>query len=161
MSSYNRRTFLLMPLALGACGFSPVYAPGGPAAGMQGAIRAADPVDKNGFDLVERLEERLGRPEAPRFDLTYAIKLDPIGVGITPENSITRFHLTGSVEWSLISRDTGARLTGGKVENFTSYSASGSTIAGLAAEEDAAFRLMRILADQIVTRLLASSGTWA
>lgn len=150
-----------MPLALGACGFSPVYAPGGPASGLQGAVRAADPVDKNGFDLVERLEERLGRPTNPLYDLTYAIKVDPVGVGITPENAITRFHLTGSVEWSVISRETGTRMTGGKVESFTSYSATSSTVAGLAAEEDAAFRLMRILADQIVTRLLASSGSWS
>jgi len=34
-------------------------------------------------------------------------------------------------------------------------------VAGLAAEEDAAFRLMRIMADQIVTNLIASSSRWA
>jgi LPS-assembly lipoprotein len=33
-------------------------------------------------------------------------------------------------------------------------------VAGLAAEEDAAQRLMRILADQIVSQLLATSGQW-
>jgi LPS-assembly lipoprotein len=47
------------------------------------------------------------------------------------------------------------------VEGFTSYAATGSTVAGLSAEEDASLRLMRILADQIVSRMLASSGTWA
>jgi LPS-assembly lipoprotein len=41
------------------------------------------------------------------------------------------------------------------VKSFTAYSATGSTVAGLAAEEDAATRLMRILADQIVARLVA------
>lgn len=81
-------------------------------------------------------------------------------MGITPENAITRYNLLGRVDWTLFGPD-GQRLTGGKVESFTSYSATGSTVAGLAAEEDAAFRLMRILADQIVTRLLATSSQWA
>ncbi|MDT8857404.1 LPS assembly lipoprotein LptE [Paracoccaceae bacterium Fryx2] len=161
MSSPDRRTLLVMLAALGGCGFTPAYAPSGPAAGLQGAIRAADPTDRNAFDLVDRLEERLGRPQAPRFALTYRIETDAIGVGITPENATIRYNLTGSVDWVLTENATGKRLAGGRVDSFTSYSATGSTVAGLAAEEDAATRLMRILADQIVSRLLATSATWA
>ncbi len=161
MSLFNRRSVILWPLALAACGFAPAYGPGGPAVGVQGRIRIADPKSKNDFDLVSRLEERLGRAEAPRFDLTYTVLTASEGVGITPENAITRFHLTGIADWSLISRETGARVAGGRVENFTAYSATGSTVAGLTAEEDAAFRLMQMLADQIVTRLIASAGSWA
>ncbi len=149
-----------MPLALAACGFTPAYGPGGPAAGLTGTIRAADPSDKNAFDLVARLDQRLGRPKADRYDLTYAITTQPVGVGITPDNAITRYNLKGAVDWTLTDRATGTRLTGGKVESFTSYSATGSTVAGLAAEEGAAARLMSILADQIVTRLIATSGDW-
>lgn len=148
-------------MALAACGFAPAYGPGGPAAGLQGRIRVGNPSDKNGFDLVERLEERLGRPDAPAYDLAFTITTNPIGVGITPEEAITRFHLTGTVDYTLTSRASGARVTGGRVESFTAYSATGSTVAGLTAEEDAAFRLMRVLADQIVTRLIATSGSWA
>ena len=160
MSLYSRRTVLGLPLALAACGFTPAYGPGGPAAGINGTIRAADPADKNAFDLVARLDQRLGRPKADRYDLTYTITTQAVGVGITPDNAITRYNLKGAVDWALTDRGTGARLTGGKVESFTSYSATGSTVAGLAAEEDAATRLMRILADQIVTRLIATSGDW-
>lgn len=156
----NRRLFLLTPLALAACGFQPAYGPTGPAQGIQSSIRVADPSDKNAFDLVERLEERLGRPKATRFDLTYTIKTAAIGVGITPDTAITRYNLNGTIDWALISRSTGTRVTGGQVHSFTSYSATGSTIAGLAAQEDAARRLMRILADQITARLLATSGSW-
>ena len=163
MSSSDRRTFLVLMAALpmAACGFAPAYGPGGTASGLQGSIRVDDPSDKNGFDLVERLEERLGRPEATRYALSYTIATKPIGVGITPENAITRFNLTGSIDWGLTDTATGARLTGGRVTSFTSYSATGSTVAGLAAEQDAAMRLMRLLADQIVTRLIATSGQWA
>ena len=160
MSSFNRRSILILPLALAACGFAPVYGPNGPARGLQGKIRVADPADKNAFDLVERLEERLGRPSTDSFDLTYTIKTEPFGVGITPDNAITRYNLTGKIDWQLTDRASGTRVTGGTVDSFTSYSATGSTVAGLAAEEDAYLRLMRLLADQIVSRLLATSGAW-
>lgn len=158
MSWSNRRTVLFLPLALAACGFSPAYGPGGTAAGLQGRIRVSDPTDKRGFDLVERLEERLGRPDAPAFDLAFTITTASTGVGITAENAITRYQLTGFVDWTVTSRASGSRVTGGRVDGFTSYSATGSTVAGLAAEEDAMYRLMRMLADQIVTRLLAAAG---
>jgi len=160
MSSYNRRTLLTL-LALAGCGFAPAYGPGGAAAALQGAIRVANPTDKTGFDLVERLEERLGRPTNTAYDLAYTITTASVGVGITPDNAITRYNLTGSIDWTLTSRATKARVAGGRVENFASYSATGSTVAGLAAEEDAALRLMRMLADQIVTRLIATAGQWA
>jgi LPS-assembly lipoprotein len=159
MSSYSRRFILLMPLALAACGFTPAYAPGGGADRLLGTIWVQDPTDKNGFDLVERLEERLGRPENIRYDLTYTITTEAVGVGITTENQITRYNLKGAVEWTLTDRPSGARVAGGRVQNFTAYSATGSTVAGLAAEEDAAFRLMRILADQITTRLIAAAAS--
>lgn len=160
MSLSDRRSFLLLLAGLPACTFTPAYAPGGPASALQGAIRVDDPDTKNGFDLVERLEERLGRPQGPRFRLSYKIDTNEIGVGISPENAITRYNLTGRVDW-VLNDMAGAEVTRGSTQNFTSWSATGSTVAGLAAEEDAAYRLMRILADQIVTRLLATSGSWA
>ena len=159
----DRRQFLLLMAALpiAGCGFAPAYGTSGAASGLQSSIRVDDPSDKNGFDLVQRLEERLSRPDAPRYALSYSISTNAIGVGITPENAITRYNLTGAVDWGLTDTATGTRLTGGRVNSFTSYSATGSTVAGLAAEQDAALRLMRILADQIVTRLIATSGQWA
>ena len=81
-----------------------------------------------------------------------------MGVGITTDNKITRYNLKGVVDYVLTDRATGTRVTGGRVQSFTAYSATGSTVAGLAAEEDAALRLMRILADQIVARLIAATA---
>ncbi len=155
----TRRSVLLAPLALAACGFTPAYAPGGAANKLLGTVRVQDPTTKNGFDLVERLEERLGRPETIRYDLTYTITTEAVGVGITTENEITRFNLKGVIDYTLTDRASGARVAGGRVQNFTAYSATGSTVAGLAAEEDAAYRLMRILADQIIARLIAVSAS--
>ena len=162
MSSSDRRQFLLLSLAaLGGCGFTPVYAPNGGGTKLDGAIALAPPDDKNGFDLTGRLADRLGRATAPRYDLAYTITTESLGVGVTVANEIQRYQLTGKVDWSLTERATGARVAGGTAENFTAYSATSSTIAGLTAKSDAAKRLMTILADQIVAQILAKSGSLA
>lgn len=160
---WSKRLFLSF-LAIGAisgCGFQPAYAPGGGGEKLQNTVEAAEPLNKPAFDLVERLEERLGPPNLARYKLDYTITLNPVGVAISPENAITRYHLNGSIDWVMSDIASGAALTRGKVTNFTSYSATGSTVAGLAAEEDASLRLMRIMADQIISQLLATSGQWA
>src|SRR5690606_40101440 len=118
------RVFFLAVMGLAACGFTPAYAPGGAGAALQNAVLAAEPRDKPAFDLVERLEERLGPSDHPRFGLSYQIKLKQVGVAISTANAITRYNLNGVVDWQLTDVATGARLTGGRTENFTSYSAT-------------------------------------
>ncbi|MFN4157677.1 MAG: LPS assembly lipoprotein LptE [Gemmobacter sp.] len=157
MSWCDRRRVLLGLAALAGCGFTAAYGPGGGAAALAGRIATAEPTDKRSFDLVSRLEERLGRPRAPLFRLDYTIRTNPLGVGISPEGAVTRYTLTGSADWRLVEADTGVERLSGRAESFTSYSTTGSTVAGQAAADDAGLRLMRILADQIVTRLIAEA----
>jgi len=162
MSWYSRRSILALALLalLAGCGFQPAFGPGGPATRLQDNITVTAPTDKNGFDLVERLEQRLGRGRDPAYGLGFAITTRTSGVGITPDNAITRFNVAGAVSFALTDLATGAELSAGTVESFTSYSASGTTVSTLAAERDAETRLMRLLADQIVARLVATSGNW-
>ena len=162
MSWSDRRTFLtfLAALPLAACGFTPAYAPGGPAAGLLDRVLVDAPSDKNGFDLVERLEERLGRTRAPAYRLSYTIGTTTEGQGITTTNAVTRFRVNGTIDFALTDSATDAVLSRGTVSSFTSYSASGTPVSTVASEEDANKRLMRLLADQIVTRLIATSGQW-
>lgn len=156
MSSPDRRAFLLLPL-VAACGFTPAYGPGGGMAALSGRVSTAAPAEASAYHLVARLEERLGRGEAALYRLDYTITAEPQGVGITPEGAVTRYHLTGSVDWQLVDLTSGAVALSGREESFTAYSATGSTIAALTAEDDAGRRLMRILADRIVTRLMAEA----
>ncbi len=155
------KLILVCTMTLAACGFTPIYAPGGSGSALQNTVLAAEPRDKAAFDLVERLEERLGPSDNPKYALTYKIALNTVGLGITTNNATTRYNLNGVVDWELTDVMTRARLTGGKAKNFTAYSATGSNVAVLAAQGDAAQRLMRIIADQIVSQLLATSGEWA
>ena len=115
------------------------------------------PVNQAGFGFVKQIEARLGRVKDRDYDLTYDITTISDGVGITPDGAITRYNLTGTVTWTLTQNAAGVRLAGGQVTNFTSYSATGSTVAGLTARQDAARRLMVILADEVVARILAAS----
>ncbi len=163
MSSSDRRSFLALLAAspLAACGFTPAYGPGGPAAALNGQIALDDPTDKYSFDLVGRLEERLGRAKPGTWRLSYTIALSQVGLGITSTNAITRYNVLGTITYALHRLDDGTQATAGQVKNFTSYSASGTIVSTAASERDAYERLMRILADAIVTDLIASSSGWA
>lgn len=157
-----RRALLALaaPLLLVACGFAPVYGPQGSAEGLRGQILAADPTDRNGFVFVARLEDRLGLPTAAAYALDYTISVENDGVGITTAGDTTRFNVLGRIDYLVKDSASGAVLTRGKVENFTGFSATGSIVGSISATEDASERLMVILADQLVTELVATAPDW-
>jgi LPS-assembly lipoprotein len=163
MSSSDRRAVLALLAAapLAACGFTPAFAPGGPAARLRNAVRADDPHNKNGFDLVAEVEARLGRPETPRYSLAYSINTSTQSVGITASGAVTRYRIVGGASYVLREIATGRTLAQGSVDSFTSYSAAGTPVTTLTDEQAANTRLMVILADQIVDRLIATSPAWA
>ena len=161
MLSYKRRTLLTCLLALGACGFQPAYGPTGAASGLQGSIEVAAPDTRNGFNFVRRLEERLGQPEAATYAMSYTLNLTEDDLGITPAQSITRYNVLGSADYALREVGSGVVVQSGTVDGFTSYSATGTTVSTQTAKTAAYARLMIILADQITTRLIATSGVWA
>jgi len=159
-------------LALSACGFTPAYGPGGPAAALRNAVIVADPTDRSSFDLAQQLKLRLGQPDAPRYMLDYKLTTRRDGVGVTPEQEIIRYNTVGSVTYSIKSIETGSVVASGKADSFTSYSvgfvdvtavppSTSSTVSTRAAARDANARLMVILADDIVTQLLATASDWA
>ncbi len=159
MSSFNRRFFLLAgsASALSACGFTPAYGPSGAATRLQNAILVDEPKTRDAYLLTQNIEERLGRAANPRYGLSYAITTRDNAIAITAANVTNRFNLEGSITYALRDLQTGAVVTSGKVDSFTSYSASGTPVATQSAERDARTRLMSILADQIITRLIAAS----
>lgn len=159
MWSSDRRSFLLAGLALAGCGFTPAYGPEGGAAGLPGGVAPDTPVSRDDFALVRRLAERLGPAGNARYRLAYGIETKAIGQAITPDNATTRYSLTGAADYTLHDAASDAVLLTGRVSSFTSWSAAGSTVSTLTAEQDAHRRLMRILADLIVTRLLAQAGS--
>lgn len=157
MSLSNRRTLLFLPLALMACGFTPVYAPGGTASALRGQVEVAAPESVDAYLLVQHLEERLGRPDTPIYRLSLALGTQAQGQAVTASNETTRYSLVGKVEYVLSDISSETIVASGSVDNFTGYSATGSTVETLASERDARARLMVILADQVTTRLYATA----
>ena len=157
MSSFDRRAIVLSLTALAGCGFTPIYGadPEGQGNDLHGRIDVAAPKDEEGFALVRRLEDRLGLPEAPDLFLTAQIRLREESLGFLPDGEISRFNVIGQVDWQLERLGDGARIASGSERSFTSYSATSTTVATTFAQRDARRRLMVILADRIVTDLLA------
>ena len=152
--SRTRRALLLAGLlALAGCELTPVYGTGGAATRLFGQVRPADPQTADDFAFNRRISERLG-PEGTDYALDYTLRIAVVPQAITPDAVIRRYSLNGTAEFTL-KDGSGQPVIRGQVSNFTSYSTTGTTIATLAAETDARERLARMLADQVVTRLLA------
>ena len=83
MSSLNRRFLLALPLALAACGFTPVYAPGGTGAALRGKVTIVAPESEEGYLILRNVEERLGRAQANVYRLTLTPVLERQGQAIT------------------------------------------------------------------------------
>ncbi len=149
----GRRALLFLPLALAACGFTPVYAPGGTASALRGKVEVAAPETVDSYLLVQNLEDRLGRPSQPDYKLALALAIREQGQAVTAENETTRYSLVGRVDYKLIDITSDEVISEGSVDNFTGYSATGSTLETLASERNARERLMIILADQLTTQL--------
>lgn len=159
MSTFRptRRLFGLTALAaLAGCGFAPVYGPGGGGSALYNAVLVDEPVTRDAYLLTREVEQRLGRAGDARYGLGYDITLREESIAISANNVTTRYNLIGQVTYALRDLATQKVVNSGKVNSFTGYSASGSTVATQAAERDARARLMRILADQMITRLVAA-----
>lgn len=156
MSLLDRRSFLVLPAALAACGFTPVYAPEGSGSALQNQVQVNEPVNENTYFLNRRIEERIGRSETPTYQLDVSVSVSRDSLARNSSNNINRFNFIGTARYSLTQASTGQVITSGRVDNFTGASASGTTVATLAAERDARRRLMILLGDQIVERLLSA-----
>jgi len=168
----TRRFFLVSTLLFAGCGFTPAYGPGGAASVLRGTVIVDPPTDRNSFNLVGQLERKFGQVLTPRYALSYTLRVSEDGVGVTPEQELVRFNVVGKATYSLRDISSGSLLTSGSVNNFTAYTVgsidtsvspprTSSTIATLAAKRDARSRLMVAIADQIFTKLIATSGDWS
>ncbi|SFD70250.1 LPS assembly lipoprotein LptE [Roseivivax sediminis] len=157
--SWCDRRFVIAGLGalalLPACGFSPAYGPGGAAGRLQGQVALDDPGNRAAYMLHRRIEDRLGHAPSGRYRLSTSIDTSETDLGTTSTGTTTRYQVLGQVDIRLLDTASGAVLLEDRVDSFTGYSATGSNVATLASERDAEERLMTLLADRIVDRLIA------
>lgn len=146
-----RRLVLISLVGLAGCGFVPVY---GQDEGLRARVDFETDETVAGYRLRERLEERLGRSDAPQYLLKTNVRSRQRSAAITSEGDTLRLNIIGTATWTFVATASGESIAEGEVEAFTSYSASASTIATQATRDDAEARLSVMLADLIVSRLL-------
>lgn len=121
-------------------------------------IRVASPNSRLEFELVARLEDRIGTGAS--YDLAYTITTSQRDVAIDVTENINRINLVGSLSFTVRATGTGATVQTGEVSSFTSYATTASPVATDSARRDAEDRLAVALADQAVTQLIASASSW-
>lgn len=160
MSSFDRRTLIvaLAALPLAACNFRPVYGPGGSGNVIRNRIRVAAPDTRIEFELVARLEDRLGVGNA--YDLGYTLTINQRDIGIDGAENIDRINVVGALNYAVREAGTGRVVDSGEFSSFAAYATTLSPVATASARRDAEDRLAVILADQLVSQLIASASGW-
>ncbi|MBK5926147.1 hypothetical protein [Rhodobaculum claviforme] len=162
MWSCDRRTLMLglAALPLAGCGFRPALAPGGPADGLRGRIRADNPGDDAGLAFVTRLEERLGTPQAPGWRLGWSLGIATERRGLVAELGDSRGQMIGRLDWTLTPEGADTPVARGTAERFVGYSRTTSPLAIRAAAEDARRRVAEMLAEAVASELIATAPGW-
>ena len=156
MSSSNRRFVLLALAGLAACGFEPAYGPDKLVSAISNQTEFKAPTTRDGFDFVDQLERRLGRSDASAYRLEWDIAVLASNRAISAAQETLRVEFTGVATYRLLQLSDGAILDQGQVRGFTGYAQTSVSAASRSNEVDARRRLMVILADNVVTRILGA-----
>lgn len=148
----HRRGLLLGLLALGGCGFRPIY---GNDNSFRDRVSFTSDDTVAGFQIRQQLEKRLGSTATPDFALSTQLSIRQRSAAITADGDTSRFNVIATARWSLKEIATGREIAADEVQGFTSFSATSSTVATQATQDDAVERLTIILADMIVSRIFA------
>jgi LPS-assembly lipoprotein len=149
-------------IALQGCGFQPVYMPtasGAPGAAERelSAINVGIIPDRPGQLLRQALQARFANDSGgpKRYDLAVSFWVSGEGIGILPDNSVTRVRVTGHVNWALLAQNpTRTRLTEGSALALDGMNIFNQQYFALDLEnETVQRRLADALADQVTTQL--------
>ena len=110
-----------------------------------------------GFRLSGRMVERLGPAQSPRFVIKATLNVSQRGAAITADGDTSRLNVIGNANWTLTDIATNRQIETGKVSAFTSYSATGSTVATQSAQDDARARLSSLIMSFYLTTLVLVS----
>ena len=161
---FDRRNTLFLALGgcISACGFKPVYKEGSTASNLQGQIEISLIKGRNGFELRQELENKLGRTlSVAPYVLTLKLTISEMGLAVTEDEGTTRTSLNGIAAFTLTRRETGKVIFRDSVSNLTAYGTTSATYPSTVARRDANIRLMKALAAQIANRIAITSDGWA
>lgn len=161
MSWSDRRGVLragILAAAFGLSGcFRPMLAEDAAALRLRGLVALPEFDSRFGYYLRQGLEDRLGTPEAPRWQLEIDVELNEDDLAITPDTAITRKSLTARADYRLLPLGGGAPVLEDSVISQSGYNATGSLYATRAVARDTEERLARDLGLRIARQVLAAA----
>ena len=163
--SFDRRisgVAVILLLALGGCGFQPLYGNRSPDAvrAEEGLARVSVGViaDRTGQMLRNELDVRLdpnNQNLPPLYNLSVTLTESIASLAVRRDASATRANLTLTAQYSLKLSSSGEAIYSGTVRSLNSYDILGAEneVSNLTARGEARRRAARDLADQIALRI--------
>jgi LPS-assembly lipoprotein len=144
------------PLALGGCGFTPLYAIPGAAGGL-GHIQVVAPEGRVGFLLREDLDDAFGHAqgEPPLYRLEMNLTQSRTAHGVTANATAQRYELDMRVDYKLTEIASGKVVHQGQVISNVSYDSADQPYAGIAARQDTQDRQANDAAQKIEVEVAA------
>jgi LPS-assembly lipoprotein len=141
---------LAASLALGGCGFTPLYATSGVSADLS-QISVKVPRGRTGFLLSQDLEDSLAmdrnKPPLYRLEITLVERTYPRGLELNDVANHNETH--ENVSYKLIELATGKVLKTGLEPIEVTYAVAQQPYAGVSAQQDAEERAASTAADRI------------
>jgi LPS-assembly lipoprotein len=165
MSLFSKMFAVLTVLAVGGCGFQPLYQKHTASDAVVddlAQIEVLNPIEKINHDdrlgqkvknlLLDRLNP-FGRPQAAFYTLAVTVQATKTELGIKINDEATRAKLSLTASFILVEKKTKAELFQGRSRSVNSYNIVNSDFATLSAENNAKDRAARELSDDIKIRL--------
>jgi LPS-assembly lipoprotein len=154
-----KRFLIALALVLPACGFQPVYAPGGSATFASGNITIEQIPGRSGYKLRRALQQELaaGLPnlnETARLDVK--LKENLIRLAIKPDGAAARSSVSAEATYVLSTESKSFR---GNSDTEISFSVPDAPYGDISAQTSASDRAIRQLASRIVDDLRLQLST--
>lgn len=159
MAAFRTSILLVLALALGGCGFTPMYATQGDGAGLVAefsTIEVSPIAERVGQVVRNGLMDRLtpdGPPGTPVYRLQVTLSETREGFGFRPDEAITRENLRLDAAYSLLRTADGAEVLKGSARSNLAYDIVQSDFANFSAHQDAQRRTAEQVVNIIVVRL--------
>lgn len=140
-------------LGLPSCGFTPVYGENSATSDVLRNVVLEDPDNQIEYVYLKALEQRIPASQNAQYKVRYNVALGYQGLDVV---GVSRVQVIGTVTSEFVDQTTQTVKLVNSVEGFTSYTAEGGFQD--VQRRDAESRLMQILADKFITRLIAQSS---
>ena len=125
-------------MALGGCGFTPLYAESGGVAPQLRSVEVVAPEGRAGFLVREQMEDELARNRSgqARYRLTYTTNELRFPRGLRVNQIATEYELDLTVNYQLIEIASGKTVYTGSAPVHITYASADAPYAGISAQQE-------------------------